>query len=113
MSATPTPHLPLEGAETPMPSAAATPVTNTRPVATGAIPKQMQSWIFLGILAVVAIGLWFSGTGKKPKSTTGPGSAAATAAKPMIGGLTPDEVQKRLEESEATRRTEVVNSRPA
>jgi type IV secretory pathway VirB10-like protein len=113
MSATPTPHLPLEGAEMPTPSAAATPVTNTRPVATGAIPKQMQSWIFLGIIAVVAIGLWFSGTGKKPKNTTGTGTAATTAAKPMVGGLTPDEVQKRLEESEATRRTEVVNSRPA
>jgi type IV secretory pathway VirB10-like protein len=31
----------------------------------------------------------------------------------MVGGLTPDEVQKRLEESEATRRTEVSNLRPA
>jgi type IV secretion system protein VirB10 len=73
----------------------------------------MQSWIFLGIIAVIAVGLWFSGAGKKPKNTTGTGSATPTAAKPMVGGLTPDEVQKRLEESEATRRTEVGNLRPA
>jgi type IV secretion system protein VirB10 len=33
--------------------------------------------------------------------------------KPVVGGLTPDEVQKRLQESEDTRRTEAVNSRPA
>jgi type IV secretory pathway VirB10-like protein len=73
----------------------------------------MQSWIFLGIIAVVAIGLWFSGMGKKAKSTTGTGSATAGQVKPVVGGLTPDEVQKRLQESEDTRRTEAVNSRPA
>jgi type IV secretion system protein VirB10 len=72
----------------------------------------MQSWIFLGIIAVVAVGLWFSGMGKKPKNTTGTGSTTVAAAKPMVGGLTPDEIQKRLEESEATRRTEVGNLRP-
>ena len=107
------PNIPPIVPESPAPSAAATPVTNTRTVATGAIPKQMQSWIFLGIIAVVAVGLWFSGMGKKPKNTTGTGSATPTVAKPMVGGLTPDEVQKRLEESEATRRTEVSNLRPA
>ncbi|HEY2360046.1 MAG TPA: hypothetical protein VGK36_02940, partial [Candidatus Angelobacter sp.] len=64
-----TPNIPPVAPETPEPSAAATPVANKRTVATGAIPKQMQSWIFLGIIAVVAIGLWFSGMGKKTKST--------------------------------------------
>src|ERR1700686_4440743 len=98
MSATPTPNIPPIIPET----VAATPVTNTRTVATGAIPKQMQSWIFLGIIAVVAVGLWFSGMGKKPKNTSGTGSATATQVKPMVGGLTPGEVQKRLQESEAT-----------
>jgi type IV secretion system protein TrbI len=108
-----TPNIPPVIPETPVPSAAATPVTNTRTAATGAIPKQMQSWIFLGIIAVVAVGLWFSGMGKKPKNTTGTGAATTTQVKPMVGGLTPDEVQKRLQESEDTRRTEAVNSRQA
>ena len=99
--------------ETPEPSAAATPVANKRTVATGAIPKQMQSWIFLGVIAVVAIGLWFSGIGKKPKNTTGARSATGDQVKPIVGGLTPDEVQKRLQESEDTRRIEVANSRHA
>jgi hypothetical protein len=108
-----TPNIPPVAPETPEPSAAATPVANKRTVATGAIPKQMQSWIFLGIIAVVAIGLWFSGMGKKTKSTTGTGSATAGQVKPVVGGLTPDEVQKRLQESEDTRRSEAVNSRPA
>lgn len=108
-----TPNIPPVVPETPEPPAAATRVLNKRTVATGAIPKQMQSWIFLGIIAVVAIGLWFSGMGKKAKSTTGTGSATAGQVKPVVGGLTPDEVQKRLQESEDTRRTEAVNSRPA
>jgi type IV secretion system protein TrbI len=106
-----TPNIPPVVPETPEPSAAATPVANKRTVATGAIPKQMQSWIFLGIIAVVAIGLWFSGMGKKAKSTTGTGSATPGQIKPMVAGLTPDEVQKRLQESEDTRQTEAVNSR--
>jgi type IV secretion system protein VirB10 len=33
--------------------------------------------------------------------------------KPVVGGLTPDEVQKRLQESEDTRRTDAGNSRQA
>jgi type IV secretion system protein VirB10 len=113
MTMSTTPNIPPVAPETPEPSAAATPVANKRTVATGAIPKQMQSWIFLGIIAVVAIGLWFSGMGKKTKSTTGTGSATAGQVKPVVGGLTPDEVQKRLQESEDTRRSEAVNSRPA
>jgi predicted Abi (CAAX) family protease len=77
MTMSATPNIPPVVPETPEPSAAAMPVLNKRTVATGAIPKQMQSWIFLGIIAVVAIGLWFSGMGKKAKSTTGTGSATA------------------------------------
>lgn len=113
MTMSATPNIPPVVPDTPEPSAAAMPVLNKRTVATGAIPKQMQSWIFLGIIAVVAIGLWFSGMGKKAKSTTGTGSATAGQVKPVVGGLTPDEVQKRLQESEDVRRTEAVNSRQA
>jgi type IV secretion system protein VirB10 len=91
--------------------AAATPVTEKRIAPAGAIPKKMQSWIFLGILGVVAVGLWFSGMGKKPKGAAGTSSQPTTQVKPMVAGLTPDEVQKRLQESEDTRRTEAQNSR--
>jgi type IV secretion system protein TrbI len=113
MSATPNiPPVPPETSGLPAASnAAATPVTDKRIAPAGAIPKQMQSWIFLGILAVVAVGLWFSGMGKKPQSAAGTGSQTVTQVKPMVAGLTPDEVQKRLQESEDTRRTEVQNSR--
>jgi type IV secretory pathway VirB10-like protein len=95
--------------QTPEPSAASTPVSNKRTAATGAIPKQMQSWIFLAILGVVAIGLWFSSTGQKAKNANAAGPAAGSPARPIVGGLTPDEVQRRLAESEDARRAALAN----
>ena len=94
--------------ETPEPSAAATPVANKRIAATGAIPKHLQSWIFLGVIAVAAVGLWFSGIGHKGKNAS---PATAEQVKPLVGGLSPEEVQKRLQESEDSRRNEAANSR--
>jgi type IV secretion system protein TrbI len=105
-----TPTTPPVVPETPEPSAAATPVTNKRTAATGAIPKHVQSWIFLGIIAVVAVGLWFSGIGQK--SRTAKGSATAEQVKPLVGGLTPDEVQKRTQESEDERRRDAARVKP-
>jgi type IV secretion system protein TrbI len=96
--------------ETPEPSAAAAPVANKRTPATGAIPKHVQSWIFLGVIAVAAVGLWFSGIGHKGRNTNG--TATAEQVKPVVGGLSPEEVQKRLQESEDSRRSEAANSRP-
>lgn len=104
----PTPPIPPEPPE---PSAAATPVANKRTAATGAIPKHVQSWIFLGVIAVAAVGLWFSGIGHKGKNAGA--SATAEQAKAVVGGLSPEEVQKRLQESEGTRRTEAATSRPS
>jgi type IV secretion system protein VirB10 len=99
--------------ETPEPSAAATPVADKRTRAKGAIPKQVQSWIFLGIVGVVAVGLWFSGIGKTPKKTNASSAATADQPKPAIGGLSPDEVLKRTQESEQARRTDALNVRPS
>src|SRR5947207_15922888 len=90
--------------EIPQPSAAATPVNEKRTPATGAIPKQMQSWIFLAIIGVVAVGLWFSSSSPKARSAATNGAAAGEQVKPLVGGLTPDEVQRRLQESEDARR---------
>jgi type IV secretion system protein TrbI len=96
--------------EPPEPSAAATPVANKRTPAAGAIPKHVQSWIFLGVIAVAAVGLWFSGIGHKGSKAGA--SATTEQAKPVVGGLSPEEVQKRLQESEGSRRTEAANFRP-
>src|SRR5258708_11372330 len=98
-------------AKMPEPSAAATPVSDKRIAATGVIPKQMQSWIFLSVVLVVAVGLWFSSS-TKTKPSSGSASAGAEQAKPVVGGLTPDEVQRRLQESEDARRSAVTNPPP-
>jgi len=100
--------------QTPESSPAATPVSNKRPTPSGVIPKQLQSWVYLGIIGVVAVGVWFSGAGKtpKPKNTSANGSASVGQARPAIGGLTPDEVQRRLDESEAARRYTATNLPP-
>src|SRR5205809_3560912 len=95
--------------ETPQPSAAATPVSDKRTAATGVIPKQMQSWIFLAIIGVVAVGLWFSSSGQKTKSAGANGPGAGEQVKPIVGGLSPDEVQRRVQESEEARRTALTN----
>jgi type IV secretory pathway VirB10-like protein len=95
--------------ETAQPSAAATPVNDKRTPATGAIPKQMQSWIFLAIIGVVAVGLWFSSSSPKARSAATNGAAAGEQVKPLVGGLTPDEVQRRLQESEDARRMALSN----
>src|ERR1700724_2820799 len=95
--------------ETAQPSAAATPVNDKRTAATGVIPKQMQSWIFLAIIGVVAVGLWFSSSSPKAKSAGKNGPAAGEQVKPIVGGLNPDDVQRRLQESEDARRIALSN----
>jgi type IV secretory pathway VirB10-like protein len=87
--------------EVPELSAAATPVSNKRIAATGVVPKRMQSWIFLSVLLVVAVGLWFSSSSTNlAKPSPGTLSAAADQVKPIVSGLSPDEVQIRTKESE-------------
>lgn len=101
--------------QTPEPEApelsAAAPVSNKRIAASGVIPKRMQSWIFLTVLLVGAVGLWFSsGSIKAAKSS--PGSASSTdPLKPAVGGLSPAEVQTRLKESEDASRNAAASPR--
>lgn len=92
---------------------AAAPVSNKRIAASGVIPKRMQSWIFLTVLLVGAVGLWFSsGTTKAGKPNPGTASAAGDQVKPAVGGLSPDEVQTRLKESEEASRNAAANLHP-
>src|SRR5580765_7015476 len=91
---------------------AAAPVADKRKAATGVIPKQMQSWIFLIIIFVVAVGLWFSsGSTKTAKPRPGTASTTGEPVKPIIGGLSPEEVQTRLKESEAASRNAAASPR--
>jgi type IV secretion system protein VirB10 len=65
----------------------------------------MQSWIFLTIIFVAAVGLWFSsGSTKAAKPGHGTAPSAADQVKPVIGGLSPEEVQTRLKETETASR---------
>src|SRR5215831_17709940 len=92
-------------------STAAAPVADKRKAATGVIPKQMQSWIFLAIIFVVAVGLWFSsGSTKTVKPKPGTASSTGEQVKPVIGGLSPEDVQTRLKESEAASRNAAANA---
>src|SRR5436305_4152393 len=94
-------------------SVAAAPVSNKRSAAMGVVPKQMQSWIFLTVLLVGAVGLWFSsGSSKAAKPNPGTASAAGDQLKPAVGGLSPDEVQTRLKESEEASRIAAANLHP-
>src|SRR5205823_8796547 len=112
MSTTPQPT-PTPEPAAPELQVAAAPVTNKRSVATGVIPKQMQSWIFLSVLRVGAVGLWFSsGTTKAAKPRPGTLSAAGDQLKPVVSGLSPDEVQTRLKENEEASRNAAANPRP-
>lgn len=92
-------------------STAAAPVTSKRVAASGVIPKRMQSWIFLSVLLVGAVGLWFSsGTTRAAKPS--PGTASTPdQVKPAVAGLSPDEVQTRLKENEEASRSATANSR--
>ncbi len=92
-------------------STAAAPVDNKRVAASGVIPKRMQSWIFLSVLLVGAVGLWFSsGTTKAAKPSP---LSTGDQLKPAVAGLSPDEVQTRLKENEDASRNAAANSRPS
>ncbi len=101
---TPTPE-----PENPQPSPAAAPVTDKRKAATGVIPKQMQSWIFLAIIGVVAVGLWFSSSAQKPRTTSANGPAAGEQVRPTVTGFSPDQLQHRLDQTDFARQMALSN----
>src|SRR5436305_6618220 len=104
MSSTPQTTSQTPEPELPELSTAATPVSNKRTAVTGVIPKRMQSWIFLSVLLVVAVGLWFSSSSTNAaKPRPGTILAAADQGRPAVSGLSPDEVQARTKESDASR----------
>jgi type IV secretory pathway VirB10-like protein len=98
-------------------STAASPVDDKRKAATGVIPKQMRSWIFLTIIFVAAVGLWFSsGPTKAVKPNHSAAPSATEPVKQVVAGLSPEEVRVRIKETENASRTAAtgtpVNSTP-
>jgi type IV secretion system protein VirB10 len=69
----------------------------------------MQSWIFLAIIGVVAVGLWFSSSAQKPRTSSGNGSAAGEQVRPTVTGFTTDQLQHRLEQTELAHQTALSN----
>src|SRR5437660_4814916 len=110
MSSTPQTTSQTTEPEAPEFSAAAAPVSNKRTAATGVIPKRMQSWIFLSVLLVVAVGLWFSsGSTNIAKPRAGTVSAAGDQVRLGVSGLSPDEVQARTKATEDASRNAAAN----
>ncbi len=103
------PTKPETNTQAPETTPAAAPVSDKRTAAKGVIPKQMQSWIFLTVILIAAVGLWFSSSAK-PRNNPSAGSSAAEQVKPAVGGLSPDEVQRRLQEIETANRLAQKNS---
>ena len=95
MSTSPT----LQPDTTPAPASA--PVTDRSTKPKGVIPKNLQSWVWIGGLLLIAVGIFFSGTGPKRVAA---GTANTPAPAQAVGGLTPDQVSKRLQDSEAAAR---------
>jgi len=109
MSTTPTPNPEAQDTSHEATAVASTPVTNkTGGGATGLLPKQLQTWIVLGLAALIVIGVWVSsGSAKKtPGGKDGSSTSAnLTPAQPGspsasgngVSGLTPEDVQARLQ----------------
>src|SRR5262245_4566258 len=89
MSAVPTPQ-----PETPAPTAV---VSDRTKKPQGVIPKNVQSWVWVAVALITGVGIFFSSGPKKPKAT---GANEATIAPAAPGGLTLEQVQKRLQDSE-------------
>jgi len=90
MSAAPTPQPQPEVSVPPSPA-----ITDRSSKPQGVIPKHFQSWVWIAVALIVAVGIFFSGTPKKAH-----GNATDETAPAAAGGLTPEQVAKRLQDSE-------------
>jgi type IV secretory pathway VirB10-like protein len=84
-----------------IPSPAGTPVAERGTKPKGVLPKNLQSWAWLAILLLLAVGLFFSSSPKKAGANN---HTNATPNAGAVGGLTPDQVQKRLQDNELQER---------
>src|SRR5215467_5183668 len=69
----------------------------------GVIPRNLQSWVWIALILVIGVGIFFSGGPKKP--STGSAATQPAGITPVsAGGLTPEQVSKRLQDSEEAAR---------
>ncbi|HET6844848.1 MAG TPA: TrbI/VirB10 family protein [Candidatus Angelobacter sp.] len=105
----------MSTAPTPQPETTGTPapaITDRSSKPQGVIPKNMQSWVWIAVVLVVAVAIFFSGTTpKKTAAGSGTNQAALTPAA-GAGGLTPEQVSKRLQDSEEAARRNGITPLP-
>jgi len=64
----------------------------------GLVPKNVQSWLLIGLAVLMVLIMWLTG-GKKPDSAAKPGSEAAPAEAPLeVNQTRINELQNRIEE---------------
>jgi hypothetical protein len=81
-------------------------VQDKRKPAPGVLPKNAQTWVVMGLTAVIMLMLWVSGPAKGAKSSQKPDAAKAET----VVGLSPAEIGARLEQE---RREQQMPSTPA
>ncbi len=81
-------------------------VQDKRKPAPGVLPKNAQTWVVMGLTAVIMLMLWVSGPAKGAKSSQKPDATKADT----VVGLSPAEIGARLEQE---RREQQMPSTPA
>jgi type IV secretion system protein TrbI len=81
-------------------------IQDKRKPAPGVLPKNVQTWIVLGLTAIIMLMLWISGPAKGTKSLQ---KTDTTKTEPVVG-LSPAEISSRLEQE---RRDEQIPLTPA
>ncbi len=81
-------------------------VQDKRKPAPGVLPKNAQTWVVMGLTAVIMLMLWVSGPAKGAKSSQKPDAAKTDT----VAGLSPAEIGARLEQE---RREQQMPSTPA
>jgi len=69
-------------------------VQDKRKPAPGVLPKNAQTWVVMGLTAVIMLMLWVSGPAKGAKSSQKPDAAKTDT----VAGLSPAEIGARLEQ---------------
>ena len=76
-------------------------VQDKRKPAPGVLPKNAQTWVVMGLTAVIMIMLWVSGPAKGAKSS----QKADTPKTETVVGLSPAEIASRLEQERRDQQT--------
>jgi len=87
------------------PSPAGGTITDKRKGAPGVLPKQVQSWILIGVAALIVLVVWRSGSSNK-----GTQPAGTAPAQQNVSGLSPEDIARNLAAAEQNRQTDLHNT---